>query len=109
MASTLSYVGYVLALVGGIIIILLGVLDLLGSAFRLFSIPSFLRGTAYALVHIVIGAACIIGSKYVSKLVWGILLLILGIIVGNIGGSLVIIGALLGLVSTLIKSGPKIG
>lgn len=109
-ASTLSYVGYILALLGGIIIILFGLFDLLGVAFRVFrdiSLLSFLSGTLFALVQIVIGIVCIIGSRFISKLVWAIILLILGIIAGTLGGSLVVIGAILGLVSTLLKSAPK--
>jgi len=94
-------------LIGGILIILFGLLDLLGLSFRVFSLLSFIRGTLYGLVEIVIGAVCIMGSRRVSNLLWGIILLVLGIIAGHIGGSLVIVGAILGLVSTLLKSAPK--
>jgi hypothetical protein len=48
MSSTLSYVGYILALLGGIVIILFGILDLIGIALRIFrhaSMLSFLSGT----------------------------------------------------------------
>ncbi len=108
--STLSYVGYVLALIGGIIIILFGLFDLLGVASRVLhdiALLSFLSGTVSALVQVVIGVVCIIGSKFISNLVWAIILLILGIIAGTLGGSLVAIGAILGLVATLLKSAPK--
>jgi len=110
MSSTLSYVGYILALLGGIVIILFGILDLLGMALRIFryaSMLSFLSGTVSALVQIGIGVVCIIGSRFVSRLVWAIILLILGVIAGTLGGSLVVIGAILGLVSILLKSAPK--
>jgi uncharacterized membrane protein len=107
---TLSYVGYILVLVGGIIIIIFGLLDLLevgGRIFRDISLFSFLSGTARALFQIVIGIICAIGSKFVSTFVWAIILLVLGIVAGTIGGTLVAIGAILGIVSILLKSAPK--
>ncbi len=109
-SSTLAYVGYMLVLIGGIIIVLLGVLDLLGVAFRMFRYASalaFLSGTVSALVQIVIGIVCIIGARFVSGLVWAVILLVLGAISGAPGGALVAVGALLGLVSILLKKAPK--
>ncbi len=110
LSSTLSYVGYILALIGGIIIVLFGVLDLLGVALRIFRYASalgFLSGTVLALVQIVIGIVCIIGARFVSGLVWAVILLVLGIVAGAPGGALVAIGSLLGLVSVLLKNAPK--
>jgi hypothetical protein len=107
---TLSYVGYILVLVGGIIIILFGLFDLLevgGHIFRDISLFSLLSGTARALFQIVLGIICAVGSKFVSKLVWAIVLLVLGVVAGTIGGTLVAIGAILGIVSILLKSAPK--
>lgn len=107
---TLSYVGYILVLVGGIIVLLFGLFDLLEVGVRIFrdiSLLSFLSGTLRALAQVVIGIVCIIGSKFVSNLVWAIVLLVLGIVAGTLGGSLVVIGAILGLVSVLLKSAPK--
>jgi hypothetical protein len=108
--STLAYFGYILALLGGIVLILFGLLDLLGAASRLFSAVSLLwilSSTVSAILRIVIGGICIIGSKFVSKLIWAIILLILGVVAGTLGGSLVAIGAILGLVSILLKSAPR--
>ena len=107
---TLTYVGYILALIGGIIIILFGLFDLLDVGVRIFrdiSLFSFLSGTARALFLIVVGIVCAIGSKFVSNLVWAIVLLVLGIVAGTIGGTLVAIGAILGIVSILLKSATK--
>jgi len=61
----------------------------------------------YSIVAILIGAICIVGSKYVGTLPWAIVLLVLGILSGEIGGALVILGALLGLLSIFVKSQPK--
>lgn len=103
MVSSLSNTGRILVLIGGIIIVLSGVLNLLGGAFEFFRVLEFLplfSGTVRALIQIVIGAICIAGSRYVSTFTWAIILLILGVLVGNLGGTLVLVGAILGLIST---------
>lgn len=108
--STLAYVGYILALIGGIIVLLFGLFDLLEVGVRVFrevSLLGFLSGTVRALAQIVIGIVCVIGSRFVSNLVWALVLLVLGIVAGTIGGTLVVIGSLLGLVSLLLKPAPK--
>jgi len=61
------------------------------------------RGLTDEARALVIGVICIIGSRYVSNLVWAIVLIILGFVAGNLGGSLLILGAILGLLSTLLK------
>lgn len=106
MVSSLSNTGRILVLIGGIIIVLFGVLNLLGGAFEFFRVLDFIplfSGTVRALVQIVIGAICIAGSRYVSTLTWAIILLILGVFAGNLGGTLVLIGAILGLISTTYR------
>jgi len=102
--SPLAYVGYILVLIGGLLIILYGLLELLGTTFLIFSPLAFLGSLVYAFAEIVIGVICIIGSRQVSTLIWGIILLVLGLIAGSIGGTLVVLGALLGLVSTIVKT-----
>ena len=100
--SSLSYAGYILALVGGIIIVIFALLSIIGSPFlAAFSVTSGLGALASGLVGLILGIICIIGSKFVGSLVWAIILLVLGIIAGGIGGVLVVIGALLGLISAL--------
>jgi hypothetical protein len=103
MANALIRVGYLLALIGGVIIIVFGLLGLLGVAFRIFSPLAFLSSAVFAVIEIVIGVVCVIGSKFVSRLDWAIILLILGIIAGSLGGTLVVLGALLGILSRIIK------
>jgi hypothetical protein len=108
--STLAYAGYILVLVGGITVLLfglLGLVDLGVHILRDISLFVFFRGTVGSLARIVIGIVCIIGSRFVSNLVWAIVLLVLGLVAGTIGGTLVAIGAILGLVSVLLKSAPK--
>ncbi len=101
MASSLAYAGYILALIGGIIIVISGILEILGTPFLAFSALAALGNLIIGIVHLIIGLICIAGSKFVGHLGWAIVLLILGIIAGGIGGILVIIGALLGLISKL--------
>jgi hypothetical protein len=71
------------------------------------TVLSLLSGPVSALVQIVIGVVGIIGSRFISWLVWAIIFLILGIIAGTLEGSLVVIGAILGLLSIPLKSAPK--
>jgi hypothetical protein len=106
--NSFAYWGYILALIGGIVIIVFGLLGLIGNSFGSTFSPAgyYLSGAMYSIVAIIIGVICVIGSKSVGTLVWAIILLVLGIVSG-IGGALVILGALLGLISIFVKSPPK--
>jgi hypothetical protein len=57
-----------------------------------------------ALIALIVGALALVGSMQVSSPVWMIILLVLGYLVGSLGGILVFIGALIGLVTALVKS-----
>ena len=106
MNNRFAYWGYILALIGGILIIVFGLLGLIGNSLGSAFSPAghYLSGAMYSIVAIIIGVICVIGSKSVGTLVWAIVLLVLGIVSGGIGGALVILGALLGLVSIFVKS-----
>jgi hypothetical protein len=101
-----AYWGYILALIGGILIIVFGLLGFIGNSLGSAFSPAghYLSGAMYSIVAIIIGVICVVGSKSVGTLVWAIVLLVLGIVSGGIGGALVILGALLGLVSIFVKS-----
>jgi len=107
--NSFAYWGYILALIGGILIIVFGLLALIGNSLGSEFSPAgrYLTGAMYSIVAIVIGVICVIGSKMVGTLVWAIVLLVLGIVSGGLGGALVILGALLGLVSIFVKSQPS--
>ena len=97
--SSLGYAGYILALIGGIIIVISGILAIIGSPFLgSYSVLGAAGAFFSGIVQLIIGIICIAGSKWVRTLAWAIILLILGIIAGGIGGVLVVIGALLGLI-----------
>jgi hypothetical protein len=100
--ASLAYAGYILALIGGIIIVIFSLLSILGSPFlAAYSVTAGFGALASGIVSLILGVICIIGSKYVGTLVWAIVLIVLGILAGGIGGVLVVIGALLGLISRL--------
>jgi hypothetical protein len=100
---SVSRLAYILALIGGILMVILGLLSFITSSFDNFG-PFLHWGFAYgSIVTIICGAVAIIGSKSANTLAWALVLIIVGIIGGGIGGFLVVIGGLLGLVTTLTK------
>jgi hypothetical protein len=101
--NALAFAGYILALVGGILLIIFGLLGLLNIVLVPFSPLYYLGVAAHGLLTLIMGIIGAIGSRYVSRLEWGIILLILGVIAGGVGGTLILLGALLGLLSILIK------
>ncbi len=100
--NTLAYIGYILVLIGGILLAIFGLLGLAGTVLIPFSPLYFMGVAVHGLITLIIGIICVIGSKYVARLEWAIILLILGIIATGIGGALVFLGALLGLISRLV-------
>ena len=104
--NTLSYAGYILVLLGGILLVIFGLLGLFNTVLIPFSPLYYLGASVHGLVTLIIGVICIIGSKYVGTLAWAIILLVLGIVATGIGGTLVVFGSLLGLVSALMTKNP---
>jgi hypothetical protein len=101
----LAYAGSILALVGGILMVLFGGLGLLGLAFSfLFQSPlQSLSAFGRDVVTIILGIVSIIGSRYVARLEWAIILIIVGYFGGEIGGLLVLVAGILGLIVALSK------
>lgn len=104
-SASLSYAGRILALVGGILMILFAVLALLGWLWALpFSSPlRFLNIFGHDFIILILGIISVIGSRYCGRLVWSIVLIVIGYIGNGIGGLLVLVGGILGLVSYLLK------
>jgi hypothetical protein len=104
--NRIAYWGYIIALIGGVLIIIFGFLGLIGNSLGSAFSPAgyYISGALYSVVAIIIGIICVIGAKSVGTLTWAIVLLVLGIISGGIGGALVILGAIIGLISILVKS-----
>lgn len=92
-------VGYALALLGGIIIIILSAASILN--FQLYiPIRSPIAGYfGIGVISLILGIVAVFASKRVNELIWGILLMIIGFLSGGIGGLLTLIGGLVGLLS----------
>jgi hypothetical protein len=100
--SSIGYAGYILALVGGIIIVISGILSIIGSPFMgAYSILGAVGAFFSGIAQLIIGIICIVAAKWVRSLAWAIILLILGVIAGGIGGVLVAIGAILGFIDQI--------
>jgi len=104
-SALLAQTGRILALIGGVLMIVFSGLALLGFIFTVpFRSPlANVNEAGHNLIALVLGIVAIIGAKYVKKLEWAIVLIIVGYFGGGIGGLLVLIGGILGLVSRLIK------
>lgn len=106
-SKSLANAGRILVLVGGILMVLFGVLNLLELAFTIpFRSPLEdlnLISRGFGVIPIILGVVAIIGAKYSDTLLWSIVLIIIGYLGGGLGGLLVLVGGILGLVSVLIK------
>ena len=101
--SEISRIAYILALIGGILMVVFGLLSLIGSSFDPVG-PFMHFGFAYySIVTIICGVIAIIGAKSATTLVWAIVIIIVGIIGGGIGGLIAVIGGILGIIVVLSK------
>ena len=101
---SVSRIAYILALLGGILLVILGLLSFIGYSFRSFGPVLHWGFFAYgSIVAIICGVIAIIGAKSVTTLVWAIVLIIVGIIGGGLGGLLVALGGILGLIVVVSK------
>ena len=88
-----------LALVGGIIIVVLSLASLLNFSLYL-PIRSPLAGYfGIGVISLVLGVVAVIGSRRVAELLWAVVLMIVGFLSGGIGGLLALLGGLVGLIS----------
>jgi len=100
---SVSRIAYILALIGGIVMILFGLLSLIVSSFESFG-PVLHWGFAYGgIVTMICGVIAVIGARSANTLVWAIVLIVVGVVGGGIGGLLVVLGGLLGLVTVVTK------
>jgi hypothetical protein len=98
--TSVSTIAYYLALIGGVLMVLFGIVGLLAD----FGSFIFHWGFAYGgIVTLIMGVIAIIGARSASTLVWAIVLIIVGAIGGGLGGLLVVLGGILGLVAYLSK------
>jgi hypothetical protein len=98
--ASVSTIAYYLALIGGVLMVLFGLIGLIAD----FGGFIFHWGFAYGgIVTLIMGVIAIIGARSASTLVWAIVLIIVGAIGGGLGGLLVLLGGIFGLVSVLSK------
>lgn len=96
----MGQLAYILALIGGIILVIQGLLSFVGMAFMMF-VPSIigpLGGSYWGIIEIILGIIAIIGAKRATDLTWDIILIVVGVIAGGLGGLLVLIGGIVALV-----------
>ena len=100
MPTGLGYTAYLLALIGGIILIITGAISFLSTGFTL----NFASGLDYFgplardTFTIILGIIATIGARYTHYLGWAIGLIIIGLIASGIGGLLILVGGILGLI-----------
>jgi len=98
--TSVSTIAYYLALIGGALMILFGLIGF----FATFGAYYFHWGYTYGgIVTLIMGIIAIVGAKSVSTLVWAVVLIIVGLIGGGLGGLLVVIGGIFGLITALSK------
>ena len=98
--GSLGQLAYILALIGGIILVIQGILSFLGMALLMF-VPSIIGpigGSYWAIIEIILGIVAIYGAKRATDLTWDIILIVIGIIAGGLGGLLVLLGGIVGLI-----------
>jgi len=94
--------GYVFALLGGIIITVLSLASILHYPTNLpIQVP--LAGFfGIGVISLILGVVAVFGSRRVNEIIWGVVLMAVGFLAGGIGGLLAIIGGVVGLLSRYI-------
>ena len=109
--SGLGEIGLILALVGAILLIIFGILEIVATIssgfnqftqynYHLFEYSGF-NGVVYGIIAIVFGIIIIWAWRYGKiyghddELIWGIVFIVFGILAGTIGGLLVLLGGIL--------------
>ena len=98
--TELSRIAYYLALIGGVLMIVLGLVGVFVS----FGAFVFHWGYSYGgIVTLIMGIIAVIGARSVNTLVWAVVLIVVGLIGGGLGGLLVLLGGVIGLITAMSK------
>jgi hypothetical protein len=114
--GSLKRLAYILALIGGIILVIQGLLSFGGMAFIMCDdflcpfqydilgngVAPSLGGPFWGIIIILLGIVAIYIAKRATGLTWDILLMVLGVIAGGLGGVIVLVGGIVGLVSKYV-------
>ncbi len=105
MPRGLAYTGYILALIGGIILIIVGGLRFLGQSIAVFASGLDILGPLVSdAFTVILGIIATIGARHCDYLGWAIGLIIIGLItLGSFGGLLILVGGILGLVQRSMR------
>jgi len=105
--SSLYSLARLLLIIGGLVLILGAVLDVVGGLRGLFDLNfrisslGFLTGV---VIVIIAGVVAFIGAGQISNVALNIILVVLGYLAGGLGGILVILGALVAIVTKFVKT-----
>ncbi len=102
--SEISRIAYILSVLGGVLLIVLGLLSFIGYSTENFRSILHWGFFAYSdIIAIICGVIAVIGAKSAATLVWAIVLIVVGIVGSGLGGLLVVLGGLLGLIAVATK------
>jgi hypothetical protein len=94
--------GYILALIGGIVMILLSLAGILNFAVNIPFQSPILGYFGVGIISLILGVVALYGAKRVSVLLWAVVLIVIGFLGGGIGGLFVLLGGIVGLISRYI-------
>lgn len=105
ISKTLANIGFIVTLIGSIVLILMGIGAIFGIFFLIFYPLYALGAFFWGIAMVVIGLMAAGSSRFVSNIGAAIWVLILAIIAGLLGASfvawIIAIGAIIGLISRL--------
>jgi hypothetical protein len=97
--SSLGRPAYLLALIGGILMVLLRLLGFLGLAMVSMISFGWRPFPGFDVLGLILGIIAIIIAKRVTEPLWAIVLIVIGAIGGGFAALLVLLGGVLGLIS----------
>lgn len=100
--GSLGTLGFVLALIGGIVLILLSLAALLHFPVSLPFRSPLVGYFGIGAISLILGVVAVFGSKRVNEVVWAAVLMVVGFLAGGIGGLLTLLGGLVGLLSRYV-------
>ncbi|XES78329.1 MAG: hypothetical protein ACBZ72_05495 [Candidatus Bathyarchaeia archaeon] len=105
MIRAFASIGFIMTLIGGLILIFMGIAGILGIFWLIFAPIFSLTAFIWGIVMLVLGIICAGGAKFVSNVPTAILMILIGVAASLLGAWftawLIIIGGIFGLLSKL--------
>jgi hypothetical protein len=98
----MAKIGYILALFGGIIIVVLSLASIANFQLALPFRSPLAGYFGIGVISLILGIVAVFGSKRVNELIWGIVVMAIGFLAGGVGGLLALLGGLVGLLSRYV-------